>query len=107
MSGASRRSCATGPRAAAARSSNVNRILKNIAEASGLAGRSEEAYRAGDRHAERLRTGAESAHRELLLEICGLSEAEADFVEPAFTDLETRLLRLPAAAALRHPDRPV
>lgn len=74
-------------------------VMESIGEAMHLVRDAERAYRAGDDRAGRLHAAAESAHRDLLRTICELSDDEADAIEPAFTDFETHLLRLPRLAA--------
>jgi hypothetical protein len=78
-------------------SAAVTRVLSGIGDALSLVSRTEHAYRRRDQRAAELRAFLEGAHRHLLRSICDLSEEEADSVEPRFTELETRMLRLPGA----------
>ena len=81
-------------------SARVHRVRAEIAEASRMAADAADAYRAAGERAGRLHAAAECAHRDLLRSICDLSESEADSVEPAFTELEKQLMRLPGVHLL-------
>ncbi len=77
-------------------SPRVNLVLAGIARALQLVSDAEQAYQDFDPGAAALQMAADRAHCELLRAICRLSEDEADQVEPQFSALEIRLLRLPA-----------
>jgi hypothetical protein len=85
------------------RSPLVKLVLEGIAQAFRLAIEADEAYGRGDVSAGPLQTAAENAHHDLLGDICELSEEQADAVEPAFTELETRLSRLPSGSPRSFP----
>lgn len=68
--------------------------MDTIAEALRLMGDAEQASRRGDECAANFQATVNRMHRRLLRSICELSEEEADRVEPVFTELETRLIRL-------------
>jgi hypothetical protein len=75
-------------------SPQVKRVLAGIAEAHALVKDAEEAYlRSGDRAAT-CQAAADRSHCNLLKAICELSEADANTVEPLFTEFENHLLRL-------------
>jgi hypothetical protein len=88
----------TNPKGLTGDSPQVMAVLDGIAEALRMTCEAERAYRTGDDRAAGLHAAADRAHRNLLRSICELSEIEADHVEPSFTELETRLLRLPIPA---------
>jgi hypothetical protein len=75
-------------------SPRVEFVLEGIATALQLARDAEEAQTANVARAGKAREMAEWAHYRLLGWICQLSEANADRVEPAFSELESRLERL-------------
>ena len=85
--------------------SSVSALLEQIAEATRLAIQAEQALLMSDPTAGELQTAAETAHYQVLGRICGLTEGEANQVEPAFTELENRLLRTSAARNGNEPPR--
>ena len=74
--------------------SPVRLALVRISEALELALEAEEAWRARDKRASNLCNSADQAHCDLLNLICGLSQDDADLVEPVFTVFENHLLCL-------------
>ncbi len=74
-------------------------VRRNTADAQAAA----HEYRTGSvRRAAALLRQTESRFTEILKGITELSEAEADLLEPAFTELETELLDLRRWAAVRY-----
>jgi len=81
--------------------SRVAEVLAQIALAAEIAAEAERAYPRSEEGAGQLHAAAELAHRGILRSICTLTEAEADSVEPAFSEFENVLLRLSSKSA--HP----
>ena len=67
-------------------------LLSEIADAIELVSMAESAYFRGDVAADTLQIQAEQRFATILARVAILSEAEADFVEPLFTELEERLI---------------
>jgi hypothetical protein len=75
-------------------------VAAEVAAAHLSANRAESAYADGDfATAEALHEEAERRHTKILRAICELTDAEADAVEPAFSELEKRLFRLRSGAS--------
>ena len=70
-------------------------ILAGIAAGHSSAALAESSYSDGvSTEAEALHVEAERRHTAMLHQICGLTDAEADRIEPAFSSLEKQLSRL-------------